>query len=235
VLLMCHITAYHCCHTAAATLLLQDPRALLPPPRYVLCCSTNWYDESERLRLRVFWALRSRDTVAGVSGLSSMPEVGRSSACRCPGTGGATPTTTSPPLSSTSSLSLGLQAPWSRVASSAWLFRPRSWPLHWPRTAAVRQPSLAARRCSGLYCFTVDGRRMLYDKNGSLSVRVATGLRSQWPLAVGGRLSTWHLSFVRSMRQRLPRSTPGQQPGTFGRGPPPQSGHQRQSISSLRC
>ena len=47
---------------------------------------------------------------------------------------------------------------------------------------------------------------------------------------VGGRLSTGHLSFVRSMRQRLPRSTPGQQPGTFGRGPPPQSGHRRPRV-----
>ncbi len=47
-------------------------------------------------------------------------------------------------------------------------------------------------------------------------------------------MSTGHPSFVRSTRQRLPRSTPGQQPGTFGRGPPSQSGHRRQSISSLR-
>jgi hypothetical protein len=47
-------------------------------------------------------------------------------------------------------------------------------------------------------------------------------------------LSTGHLPFVRSMRQRLPHLTPAQQPGTFGRGPPPQSGHRRQSISSLR-
>jgi hypothetical protein len=36
-------------------------------------------------------------------------------------------------------------------------------------------------------------------------------------------LSTGHLPFVRSMRQRLPHSTPAQQPGTFGRGPPPQT------------
>ena len=51
---------------------------------------------------------------------------------------GATLMTTSPPRpSSTSSLQLGLQAPWSRVASSAWLFRLRSWPLHWQRMAAV--------------------------------------------------------------------------------------------------
>jgi hypothetical protein len=47
-------------------------------------------------------------------------------------------------------------------------------------------------------------------------------------------LSTGHLSFVRSMRQRMPRSMPGQRPGTVGRGPPPQSEHRRQSISSLR-
>ena len=88
------------------------------------------------------------------------------------------------------------------------------------------------------YCFTVDGRRMLYDvKRISFcpSRYWPTVGRSQWPLAVGGRLSTGHLSFVRSMRQRLPRSMPGQRPGTVGRGPPPpQSEHRRQSISSLR-
>ena len=48
-------------------------------------------------------------------------------------------------------------------------------------------------------------------------------------------MSTGHLSFVRSMRQRLPCSMPGQRPGTVGWGPPrPQSEHRRQSISSLR-
>ena len=47
-------------------------------------------------------------------------------------------------------------------------------------------------------------------------------------------MSTGHLSFVRSMWQRLPRSMPGQQTGTDGRGPPPQSGHRQQSISLLR-
>ena len=46
-------------------------------------------------------------------------------------------------------------------------------------------------------------------------------------------MSTGHLSFVRSMWQQLPRSKPGQQPGTVGRGPS-QSGHRRRSISSLR-
>ena len=66
--------------------------------------------------------------------------------CRCPGTGGATLTTTSLPPSSTSSLSLGFQAPWSRVASSAWLFRPRSWPLDWPRMAAVARTAAWYRR-----------------------------------------------------------------------------------------
>jgi hypothetical protein len=60
---------------------------------------------------------------------------------------------------------------------------------------------------------------MLYDvENGSPSVRVATGLRSRWLLAVEGRLSTGHLPFVRSMRQRLPHSTPAQQPGTVRTG-----------------
>jgi hypothetical protein len=55
------------------------------------CSSPIWVWIAQRLRLRAFWALRSRDTAAGVSGSSSMPEVGRSSACRCPaGTGGAT-------------------------------------------------------------------------------------------------------------------------------------------------
>ena len=35
-------------------------------------------------------------------------------------------------------------------------------------------------------------------------------------------------------RAAPPRSTPGQRPGTFGRGPPSQSEHRRQSISSPR-
>ena len=102
----------------------------------------------------------SRDTAVGASGSSSMPEVGRSCVCRCPGTGGATLMT---PPSSTSSLSLGFQAPWSRVASqvasSAWLFRPRSWPLHWPRMVAVaRGPALSqtiASRSSVVACVMI--------------------------------------------------------------------------------
>ena len=65
---------------------------------------------------------------------------------------------TSPPPSSTSSLSLGFQAPWSRVASSAWLFRPRSWPLHWPRMAAVArglaQSQTIASRSTVVACCT---------------------------------------------------------------------------------
>ena len=81
------------------------------------------------------------------------------------GTGGATLMTTSPPPSSTSSLSLGFQAPWSRVATSGLqhgcpgrgLGRCR---LHWPRMAAVaRGPA----RSQTIASFTVDGRRMLYD------------------------------------------------------------------------
>ena len=95
-------------------------------------------------------------TAVGASGSSSMPEVGRSCVCRCPGTGGATLMT---PPSSTSSLSLGFQAPWSRVASSAWLFRPRSWPLHWPRMVAVaRGPALSqtiASRSSVVACVMI--------------------------------------------------------------------------------
>jgi hypothetical protein len=39
-------------------------------------------------------------------------------------------------------------------------------------------------------------------------------------------MSTGHLSFMRSMWQQLPRSKPGQQPGTVGQGPS-QSGHRR--------
>ena len=90
-------------------------------------------------------------------GSSSMPEVGRSSVCRCPGTGGATLMTTSPPPSSTSSLSLGFQAPWSRVASSAWLFRPRSWPR---MVAVARGPALSQTIASRS---TVVACSMLYD------------------------------------------------------------------------
>ena len=73
---------------------------------------------------------------------------------------GATLMTTSPPRpSSTSSLQLGLQAPWSRVASSAWLFWLRSWPLHWQRMAAVACglalfQTIASRSTAGVCCTT---------------------------------------------------------------------------------
>ena len=60
------------------------------------CSSHTWAWIAQRLRLRAFGALRSRDTAVGASGSSLMPEVGRSSVCRCPGTGGATLMTTSP-------------------------------------------------------------------------------------------------------------------------------------------
>ena len=84
------------------------------------------------------------------------------------------------------------------------------------------------------YCFTVDGRRMLYDVK-----RISFCPSRYWPTvevasSLGGRLSTGHPSFVRSTRRQLPRSMPGQQPGTDRRGPPPQSEHRRQSISSPR-
>ena len=104
------------------------------------------------------------------------------------------------------------------------LYRYRFW-----MAAVARGPALfqtIASRSTVVACCTT--------KNGSPSVRVATGLRLRWPLAVGGRLNTGHLSFVRSTWQRLPRSMPGQRPVTDGRGPPPQSEHRRQSISSPR-
>ena len=54
------------------------------------------------------------------------------------------------------------------------------------------------------YCFTVDGRRMLYDVK-----RISFSPSRYWPtvavastVAVGGRLSTGHLSFVLSLRLR---------------------------------
>ena len=67
------------------------------------------------------------------------------------GTGGATLMTTSPPPSSTSSLSLGFQAPWSRVATSGEL---QVFSMAVPAevlaaagcTGRGWQPSLAARR-----------------------------------------------------------------------------------------
>ena len=44
------------------------------------------------------------------------------------------------------------------VASSAWLFRPRSWPLHWPRMAAVArglaQSQTTASRSTVVACCT---------------------------------------------------------------------------------
>ena len=79
------------------------------------------------------------------------------------------------------------------------------------------QPSLAARRSP---------RLLFHGRRSSHAVRrktvdlllpdslLAYGCRCVWPLAVGGRLSTGHLSFVRSTRRRLPRSMPGQRPGT---------------------
>ena len=154
--------------------------------------------------------------------------------CRCPGTGGATLMTTSPPPSSTSSLSLGFQAPWSRVASSAWLFLPRSWPLHWPRMAAVarglaQSQTIASRSTLGRRSSHAVRRKTDLLLPNSLLAYGCSGL-----LAVGGRLSTGHLSFVRSTRRQPPRSMPRQRPGTFGRGPPSQSEHRRQSISSPR-
>ena len=147
-----------------------------------------------------------------------MPEVGRSSVCRCPGTGGATLMTTSPPPSSTSSLSLGFQAPWSRVASSEWLFLPRSWPLHWPRMAAVarglaQSQTIASRSTLGRRSSHAVRRKTDLLLPNSLLAYGCSGL-----LAVGGRLSTGHLSFVRSTRRQPPRSMPRQRPGTFGRG-----------------
>ena len=84
------------------------------------------------------------------------------------------------------------------------------------------------------YCFTVDGRRMLYDIK-----RLSFCPSRHWPTVAvassrGVRLSTGHPSFVRSTRRQLPRSMPGQRPGTDGWGPPSQSEHRRQSISSPR-
>ena len=67
----------------------------------------------------------------------------------------------------------------------------------------------------------LDGRRLPHPsrrKSGSPSVRVATGLRLRRPLAEGGRLSTGHISFVLSTRRQLPRSMPGQRPGTVSDG-----------------
>ena len=97
------------------------------------------------------------------------------------------------------------------------------------------QPSLAAWRSPRLLLHGRRSSHAVRRKTDLLfTARLATGLRLQWPLAVGGRLSTGHLLFVWSTRrQQPPRSTPGQRPGTFGRGPPSQSDeHRRQSISS---
>ena len=67
------------------------------------------------------------------------------------------------------------------------------------------------------YCFTVDGRRMLYDVK-----RISFCPSRYWPTVAvassrGGPIeyrasSALDLPFVRSMRQRLPHSTPAQQP-----------------------
>ena len=91
--------------------------------------------------------------------------------------------------------------------SSAWLFRPRSWPLHWPSprmVAVARGPALSQTIL--LYCFTVNGRRMLYDVK-----RISFCPSRYWPTVAvassrGVRLSTGHPSFVQSTRRQLPRS-----------------------------
>ena len=149
--------------------------------------------------------------------------------------------TTSPPRpSSTSSLQLGLQAPWSRVASSAWLFRLRSWPLHWQ---TGWQPSLAAWRCSRLL---LNGRRPAYAVRRKTDLLLSESLLAYscggLYCSRGGALEH-RASLVRpesettrlNTRRQLPRSMPRQRPGTDGRGPLPQSEHRRQSnISSPR-
>ena len=122
--------------------------------------------------------------------------VGRSSVCRCPGTGGATLMTTSPPPSSTSSLLLGFQAPCSmepRGIFSTWLFRPRSWPLHWPRMVAVaRGPALSqtiASRSSVVACVMI----ACISGNDSVYVyrleRPLPGLWASSPRVIGARKS----------------------------------------------
>ena len=123
-------------------------------------------------------------------------------------------------------------APWSRVVSSAWLFRPRS------RLAAALAEDGSRRSRPGAvpdYCFTVDGRRMLYDVK-----RIALCPSRYWPTVAvassrGGPLEH-RVSLVRAEYEAAAAALDARtaQPGTFGRGPPPQSGHRRQSISSLR-
>ena len=87
------------------------------------------------------------------------------------------------------------------------------------------------------YCFTADGRRMLYDVK-----RISFCPSRYWPTVAvassrGGALE-YRASLVRTEyeagRRQLLRSMPAQLPGTDGRGPPPQSEHRRQSISSPR-
>ena len=74
----------------------------------------------------------------------------------------------------------GFQAPWSRVASSAWLSSGRG--LHGRCTGRGRQPSLAARRCP---------RLLLHGRRSSLAVRRKTdlllseSLGRYWPMPYG--------------------------------------------------
>ena len=133
-----------------------------------------------------------------------------------------------------------------RVASSAWLFRPRSWPLHWPRMAAVArglaQSQTIASRSSVVACCTT--------KNGSPSAVCPDSLN--WPtVAVAssrGGVLEYRASLVRTeyeaaasaLRSALDARRAALRPGTFGRGPPSQSANPvgdrgRQSITSPRC
>ena len=61
-----------------------------------------------------------------------------------------------------------------------WLFRPRSWPLHWPRMLGCWQPSLAAPGAvPDYFLITVDGRRMLKDVK-----RISFCSSHYWPTVV---------------------------------------------------
>ena len=81
--------------------------------------------------------------------------------CRCPGTGGAMLMITSPPPSSTSSLSLGFQAPCTMEPRGIFSMAVSAEVL----AAALAEDGSRRSRPGAVpdYCFTVDGRRMLYD------------------------------------------------------------------------
>ena len=122
------------------------------------CLSPTWVWIAQRLRPQAFWAPRSRDTAVGVSGSSSMPEVGRSSVCM-PGDGWRD----AHDYIASTVFDLVSLAGISGTMEPRGIF---SMAVPAEVLAAAQAKDGSRRSRPGAvpdYCFTVDGRRMLYD------------------------------------------------------------------------